>query len=110
MIQLTRLNGKPVVINSDLIKYAEAAPDTMLTLIHGEKILVREECDQVIDRVTAYRARLLAEAGQVLAKASPFAPCGSMSIAAAALRASNAYDSAQLQEPREKDSEDENLD
>lgn len=60
MIELTRLNGKPIVLNSDLIKTAEASPDTMLTLISGEKIIVREECGEVVERVLAYRARLLA--------------------------------------------------
>jgi flagellar protein FlbD len=60
MIQLTRLNGIPIVLNSDLIKTAEASPDTMLTLINGEKIIVREPCDEVIELVLAYRARLLA--------------------------------------------------
>ena len=59
MIQLTRLNGIPIVLNSDLIKTAEASPDTMLTLINGEKIIVRETCDQVTERVLAYRAQLL---------------------------------------------------
>jgi flagellar protein FlbD len=59
MIQLTRLNGIPIVLNSDLIKTAEASPDTMLTLINGEKIIVREPCDEVTERVLAYRARLL---------------------------------------------------
>ncbi len=43
MIELTRLNGTPMVLNSDLIKTAEASPDTMLTLINGEKLIVREE-------------------------------------------------------------------
>ena len=43
MIELTRLNGRPMVLNSDLIKTAEASPDTMLTLINGEKLIVREE-------------------------------------------------------------------
>ena len=60
MIELTRLNGKPMVLNSDLIKTAEASPDTMLTLINGEKLIVRENCDEVVERVLAYRARLLA--------------------------------------------------
>ncbi len=59
MIKLTRLNGIPIVLNSDLIKTAEASPDTMLTLINGEKIIVREPCDEVTERVLAYRARLL---------------------------------------------------
>ena len=59
MIQLTRLNNTPIVLNSDLIKTAEASPDTMLTLINGEKIIVREPCAEVIERVLEYRARLL---------------------------------------------------
>jgi flagellar protein FlbD len=60
MIELTRLNGTPIVLNSDLIKTAEASPDTMLTLINGEKLIVRETCAEVAERVLAYRARLLA--------------------------------------------------
>jgi len=60
MIELTRLNGAPILLNSDLIKTAEASPDTMLTLINGEKLIVREELSEVLDRVLAYRARLLA--------------------------------------------------
>jgi flagellar protein FlbD len=60
MIELTRLNGHPMVLNSDLIKTAEASPDTMLTLINGEKLIVREEIGEVVERVLAYRARLLA--------------------------------------------------
>jgi flagellar protein FlbD len=60
MIELTRLNGTPMVLNSDLIKTAEASPDTMLTLINGEKLIVREQTSEVVERVLAYRARLLA--------------------------------------------------
>jgi flagellar protein FlbD len=60
MIELTRLNGNSMLLNSDLIKTAEASPDTMLTLINGEKLIVREECGEVMERVIAYRARLLA--------------------------------------------------
>jgi flagellar protein FlbD len=60
MIELTRLNGRPMVVNSDLIKTAEASPDTMLTLINGEKLIVREEISEVVDRILVYRARLLA--------------------------------------------------
>lgn len=60
MIDLTRLNGRPMTLNSDLIKTAEASPDTMLTLINGEKLIVREAIEEVQDKVLAYRARLLA--------------------------------------------------
>ena len=40
MIELTRLNGSVMVLNSDLIKIAESSPDTMLTLITGENTIV----------------------------------------------------------------------
>lgn len=60
MIELTRLNGSVMMLNSDLIKTAEASPDTMLTLINGEKLIVGEEIAEVVERVIAYRAHLLA--------------------------------------------------
>jgi uncharacterized protein YlzI (FlbEa/FlbD family) len=60
MIEVTRLNGNPMLVNSDLIKIAEASPDTMLTLIHGEKLIVRESCAEILEKVLAYRAMLLA--------------------------------------------------
>jgi flagellar protein FlbD len=66
MIELTRLNGKAMVLNSDLIKIAEASPDTMLTLVNGEKLIVREELAEVVERVLRYRARLLAAVAQRL--------------------------------------------
>jgi flagellar protein FlbD len=59
MIEVTRLNGSPMVLNSDLIKIAEASPDTMITLINGEKLIVREDPAEVVERVLAYRAKLL---------------------------------------------------
>jgi flagellar protein FlbD len=60
MIEVTRLNGNPMMVNSDLIKLAEASPDTMLTLIHGEKLIVRETCDEIAEKIMAYRSELLA--------------------------------------------------
>ncbi len=60
MIELTRLNGRSMMLNSDLIKTAEASPDTMLTLINGEKLIVREPIEEVQEKVMVYRARLLA--------------------------------------------------
>lgn len=60
MIELTRLNGNSMLLNSDLIKTAEASPDTMLTLINGEKLIVLENLDEVLERVLRYRSRLLA--------------------------------------------------
>jgi flagellar protein FlbD len=60
MIEVTRLNGTLMVLNSDLVKTIESSPDTLLTLINGEKLIVREEAADVAERVLAYRAQLLA--------------------------------------------------
>jgi flagellar protein FlbD len=59
MIQLTRLNNQLLVVNSDLIKFVEKSPDTVLTLVTGEKIVVRETTDDVLDRIVAFRQRVL---------------------------------------------------
>jgi len=60
MIQLTRLNNQPLLINSDLIKFPERSPDTMLTLLTGEKVIVRETPEEVLKKVIAFRQAILA--------------------------------------------------
>src|SRR5260370_40992139 len=62
MIELTRLTGSPLAINCDLIKYADSAPDTVLTLITGEKLVVLEPCGEVSQRTLDYRASVLRKA------------------------------------------------
>ena len=59
MIQLTRLNNARLALNSDLIKYVEQAPDTVITLLNGEKLVVRETTGQVIERVLEFRRAIL---------------------------------------------------
>jgi flagellar protein FlbD len=62
MIELTRLNGQKLFVNCDLLKSAEASPDTVLTLITGDKIVVREACEDVVALGVAFRARVLGTA------------------------------------------------
>ena len=62
MIELTRLNGSHLIVNCDLIKYAESAPDTVLTLVTGEKLVVLEPSSEVLRRTLEYRAQVLAAA------------------------------------------------
>jgi flagellar protein FlbD len=59
MIQLTRLNNSPLIVNSDLVKFVEQSPDTVITLLNGEKILVREKADEVLNRIVEYRRSVL---------------------------------------------------
>ena len=59
MIQLTRLNSKALIVNSDLIKFVEQSPDTTVTLLTGEKIVVLEKPGEVITRIVAFRRAVL---------------------------------------------------
>ncbi|WP_420237282.1 flagellar FlbD family protein [Telmatobacter bradus] len=81
MIELTRLNGSPMMINSDLIKTAESSPDTMLTLINGEKLIVREDTATVIEKILEYRARLLAEVARRMPDPAPLVRLAAISSA-----------------------------
>ncbi len=59
MIRVTKLNHQPFAVNADLIKLIEQAPDTVLTLITGEKLVVRESADEVIRLFTEFRRSIL---------------------------------------------------
>jgi len=61
MIQLTRLNSQPLAVNSDLIKFVEQAPDTVITLVSGEKIVVRESASEILERIVRFRRSVLKE-------------------------------------------------
>ena len=54
VIDVTRLNGKRFVINAEQIKYIESTPDTMITLVSGEKVMVKEMIEEVVTRATDY--------------------------------------------------------
>jgi flagellar protein FlbD len=54
VIKVTRLNGKEFVVNADLIQYLEETPDTIITLVNHEKVVVKEKVDEVIRRVIEY--------------------------------------------------------
>ena len=54
MIKVTRLGGKELVVNADLIRFVEATPDTILSLTTGEKLVVQESVDEIIRRVIEY--------------------------------------------------------
>ncbi len=59
MIYVTRLNHTPVVLNCDLIEHIETTPDTVISLTSGQKMMVLESADEIIDRVVRYRRSIL---------------------------------------------------
>ena len=55
MIQLTRINRVPLVLNSDLIQHIETTPDTVICLTNGQKYVVLESVEDVIRKVLDFR-------------------------------------------------------
>lgn len=60
VIWVTRLNGTEMVINSDLVESIESTPDTVLMLVDGKRYVVAESAAEVVARMRAFRASILA--------------------------------------------------
>ena len=58
MIDVTRLNGKRFVVNAEQIRFVEVTPDTMITLLSGDKVMVKESLDQVVERAVQYQRQI----------------------------------------------------
>ena len=58
MIPLTRLNGKRFVVNAEHIRYIESTPDTVITLISGDRIMVEEPLEQVVKLAVEYQRQI----------------------------------------------------
>ncbi|UCE60331.1 MAG: flagellar FlbD family protein [Phycisphaerales bacterium] len=58
MITVTRLDKRVVVINTELIKMIEATPDTIITLINGDTLVVRESVDEIVERAIDYARQI----------------------------------------------------
>jgi flagellar protein FlbD len=49
-----------MVLNSDLIEQIEITPDTVISLTTGQKIMVLESCDELVQRVVKFRQSITA--------------------------------------------------
>lgn len=58
MIRLTRINRSLFYLNADLIEFVETTPDTVVTTINGQKVMVLEGAEEVVRRIEAYRRRI----------------------------------------------------
>lgn len=60
MITLTRLNGDRFVVNAEAIRYIEERPDTTLTMVGGDRVIVAESMREVVERTIDYGRHLRA--------------------------------------------------
>ncbi len=61
MIEVTKINGQKILVNSDLIEIVEETPDTILNLTTGRKIIVKESRQEVKNLVKLYRKDIFAD-------------------------------------------------
>jgi len=54
MIAVTRINGSAFILNAEQIKLLESTPDTMITLLSGERLIVKESVEEVVQRAVEY--------------------------------------------------------
>jgi flagellar protein FlbD len=62
LIILSRLGGPEFALNPDLIERAEATPDTVITLVGGNRYVVRQSIPELIALVRMARAEVISTA------------------------------------------------
>jgi flagellar protein FlbD len=58
MVQLTRLNGQPIMVNADLIESVETTPDTVITLVSGNKLIVRDSMEAIQQHIIEFKRKI----------------------------------------------------
>ncbi len=58
MIGVTRINGEKFVLNAELIRTVEENPDTVITLINGDHLVVKERMEEIVRLVIEYGRHL----------------------------------------------------
>lgn len=66
MIEVTRLNGKKFWLNPHLIEFMEETPDTVVTLLTGKKVVIREKAREILEEIILYRRRLMDGGNEVV--------------------------------------------
>ena len=58
MIEVTKLNGKKLIVNAELIETIEETPDTVISFLTGKKIIVKESRQEVKNLVKLYEKEI----------------------------------------------------
>jgi len=59
VILLTRLDKSKVLVNIETVKFFEATPDTVVTFLNGDSLIVRESLEEIEARVVEYKRKVL---------------------------------------------------
>ncbi|MBN2072703.1 MAG: flagellar FlbD family protein [Actinobacteria bacterium] len=58
MIELHRLDNTTVLINLDLIENVEGTPDTVVTLVNGNKYIVKEKISEIVEKILDFKSNV----------------------------------------------------
>jgi len=58
VIALRRLNNQPLIVNVDLIETVESTPDTVITLVSGNRLIVRDSLDDIRAKVVDFKRQI----------------------------------------------------
>lgn len=59
MVKLIGMNGKEVFLNDNQIEKIEEVPETVITLMNGNKYIVEESADEVISKIVEFKRSIL---------------------------------------------------
>ena len=63
MIKLTKLDGSKIYLNPDQIETIEETPDTHITFMNGNRYLVLEKAQAIVEKIVVLKARIINRAG-----------------------------------------------
>lgn len=61
MVILTKLNDQLFTINDDLIETMEQTPDTVIVMTTGNKFVVKETPEEIIDKIVQFKRQIYSE-------------------------------------------------
>ncbi|MBD5406199.1 MAG: flagellar FlbD family protein [Treponema sp.] len=66
MIDVMRLNGEIYWVNPHMIEAMESTPDLALIMLSGNRIIVKNSPEEVIEKIIAYRKKIGINSQEVL--------------------------------------------
>lgn len=55
MIILTKLNGKEIMLNENMIENVSETPDTVITMAGGHTYIVQENIEEIFQKTVAFQ-------------------------------------------------------
>ena len=56
MIEVTKMDSRRILLNEDYILTVEETPDTVVTLSDGHRYLVKENAQEILEKIIAFRS------------------------------------------------------